>query len=448
MRLSKLAEIVGGKLAGAEQEIDDFFIDGRKTIINGCYFALIGERFDGHDFIAQAKKNGAVAAVVSKKDNYGLPVIVVEDTQQALTKLSGYHREQFNLPVVALTGSCGKTTVKEMLRSILPEKAFVTEGNLNNHIGLPLSLLSLNAKHSHAVFELGASQLGDIGPLAKLAKPDVSLITNIAPAHLEGFGTIEGVAKTKGEIFAALDPAQGLAVINLDDQRVLQQAQLQNKGRKKTFSLDNPQADVFASNVTKTAAGCYQFLLCCQAGEVAIKLNVPGLHNVRNALAAATVGISLGFSLTDIKLGLEKFKGVGGRLAYLKGLNNATLIDDTYNANLHSVKAAIDVLSQFEGHRILVLGELAEVGDELLNHYQAIGEYASARNVEALYTYGKKNSHIASFFSKTAKHFSKQDELIAALKDQLSKEVIVLVKGSRSAQMEKVITGLTTKRKV
>ena len=442
MHLSELSKIVKGRLIGKDIDVNKFYIDGRQSVENGCYFALVGENLNGHDFINQAVNNGAVCAIVSQEQPCNIPVILVDDTTKSLAELAVYHRQLFSLPVVALTGSCGKTTVKEMISSILADDALVTMGNFNNHIGVPLSLLGLDNHHKYAVFELGANHVGEIKLLSSIVKPDISLITNIAPAHLEGFGSIAGVARAKGEIFSSLTK-NGLALVNIDDELVKQQAKLNHSGKVLNYSLVDASADIYANNLTIDSLGNYSWDLIYQAKAISIQLTVPGKHNVMNALAAAAVGCALGINLPLIKEGLENFRGVKGRLAIKQGLFGARIIDDSYNANVRSVKAAIDVLSKYNGNNILVLGDLAETGDELNNHYQEIAKYAEQCQLDLLFTCGNSVQVVAQSFSAQAKHFATQNELISALRNILNENVTVLVKGSRSSQMENVVAGLS-----
>lgn len=440
MYLSDLANIIDGKLIGDDKPINDFIIDGRKAHPDDCYIALIGTHLDGHHFIDQAILNGATSAIVSQVTNHAISLILVDDTTHALSKVAANHRQKFQCPVLALTGSCGKTTVKEMIKAILPSSAFVTPGNLNNHIGVPLSLLSLRKSHSHAIFELGANHIGEIATLASWAQPNVTLITNIAPAHLEGFGSIEGVAKAKGEIFNALTDS-GTALINFDDKRVVEKSQ-SHQGKKISYSCQNKTADVTAQDITLQNNGNHQFQLSYQNHKITIYLKVPGKHNVSNALAAATAAISLNISLAEIKEGLEKFNGVDGRLTIKTGRNGSKIIDDSYNANLHSVKAAIDVLSNTKNERIFILGELAEAGNSLTEQYKEIGKYSKDKNIQYLFTCGSHSQNALQTFGSQGKHFNSQQSLLEFIHEKLNANTSILVKGSRSAHMENIINHL------
>lgn len=445
MHLSKIAEITSGKLIGTDLNIEHFYIDGRQQVaVGSCYLAIKGEQHDGHDFIEQASQNGASAAIISKQYvDCTLPYVQVKDVQLALGQLAAFHRQQFKLPVAAVTGSCGKTTVKEMLKAILPKTALLTAGNLNNHLGAPLTLLKLNAEHSHAVLELGANHIGEIAQTAAWVQPQISLINNIAPAHLEGFGSIEGVAKAKGEIYQAL-PADGLAIVNLDDERVVEQAQLYCQNQF-SYALNNPKADLYASEITESEQGIAKFNLHTRASNQAlpIQLQVPGLHNVKNALAACSVALALGVSLAQIQQGLAAFTGVAGRLNIKISTSGLKLIDDTYNANLHSVKAAIDVLASHAGKKVFVLGELAEVGADLPSHYQQIGDYARQQKIDVFFTCGNQVELARKHFDGAGGHYANKQQLLAALMPLSTLDgAAVLVKGSRSAAMEQVVNDL------
>lgn len=441
MQLSKLANIVGGQLIGKDTPVNNISINGKQIKANDCYIALIGDRLDGHQFIGQAIQHGATATIVSCLSSIAIPQILVEDTLVALTRLAKFHRQQFKIPTFALTGSCGKTTIKEMLKSILPKTAFTTPGNLNNHIGVPLSLLKLNKTHTHAIFELGANHIGEIDHTTSLVQPDAALISLIAPAHIEGFGSIEGVAQAKGEIFSGLS-ADGIAVVNLDDPRVLDQSE-NHQGKKLSYSMQQVTADVYATNIKQTKLGCYQWQLNYQNNNIAISMQVPGKHNVNNALAAASTAIAMGIDLDQIKQGLEAFESVDKRLCIKLNAQGTRLIDDSYNANLSSVKAAIDVLAEFSGKRIFVLGELAEAGDELEEHYQNIGNYARQKHIEAFYSCGDKSTIAQKNFGQGGKHFNNKQLLLKTLGQELDDNTTMLVKGSRSAGMEYIIQQLS-----
>lgn len=442
MHLSTIAKLIGGRLLGEDVSVRKIVIDGRKAQSGDCYIAIKGENLDGHQFIEQAIEHGAAAVIVSEEGSYSAPIVVVPDTADALGKLAQYHREQFAIPVVALTGSCGKTTVKEMLGAILQGEAWVTPGNWNNHLGVPLSLLELNASHRFGVFELGANHIGEIARTVAWVQPHVAMINNIAPAHLEGFGSIEGVATAKAEIFSTLTE-NDIAVVNLDDVRVVERAR-KVVARKITFSLTDHNANVYANDISEVAfaPGQYQFTLHANGETLPVTLGVPGKHNIANALAATACSLALNVPLIQIQQGLSGFTGVKGRLVRHQGKCGATIIDDTYNANLHSVKAAIDVLAMEKNSTILVLGELSEVGIELESHYRQIGKYAQEKGIDNVFTCGNQVQQVINAFGKGGKHFETKAALLSELRPLLDTKVAVLIKGSRSAKMETIVAEL------
>lgn len=418
--------------------ITDICIDSRNLKPGNLFVALQGENFDGHNFIPDAVAKGAVAVICNRASQLvAVPQIIVNDTLNALAELAAYHRKSIHCPVIALTGSNGKTTVKEMIASILPKPAHATPGNLNNHIGAPLSVLQLRPEHLYAVFELGANHLGEIAHTVAVVKPQVALINNIAPAHIEGFGSIDGVAKAKGEIYQGLAD-DGTAVVNADDNYAhFWDKQLINK-KVLRFSLNNP-ADVYARALEFDSQGLAHFDLVLPTGHAKVKLQIPGEHSVRNALAAAACCFAVGISKEVIVEGLKQFHGVSGRMTFLNGKNESIIIDDTYNANLHSVLTAVNVLATRQGRRILVLGDLGELGAFTQQHHEEIGHAAYRQGIELLMTCGNQSEFSAHAFGSKAKHYKNQEELAQDLLAKLDKETTVLVKGSRSAAMEKIV---------
>lgn len=413
-------------------------IDSRKVKPGDLFVALQGDNFDGHNFIKDAAAQGAVAVLCSKiDDQIMIPQIQVPDTVQALAQLATHYRQSINCPVIALTGSNGKTSVKEMIASILPKPAHATPGNFNNHIGAPLSVLQLQQDHRYAVFELGANHIGEIAYTVGIVKPQVSLINNIAPAHIGEFGSIEGVARTKGEIYQGLGK-DGTAVINDDDHYAHFWDELL-VGKKVLRFSTKKQADVYARNIALDEEGCANFELVLPIGTAEISLQIPGVHAVQNALAAATCCYAVGISLTDIVSGLNAFRGVAGRMTFLSGKNQSIIIDDTYNANLHSVLTAVDVLAKRQGCRILVLGDLGELGSWTQQHHEEIGQAAQRHGIDLLMSCGTHSEYSSKAFGDTAKHYQSQDELARDLLSKLDKDTTVLVKGSRSAAMEKIV---------
>lgn len=424
-------------------EVTHICTDSRELKSGSLFVAIRGDRFDGHDFIREAETRGAVAAVVSHiVDEVCIPQFVVPDPIQALAKIAAAHRHNVHCPVIALTGSNGKTTTKEMIAAILPSPSHSTQGNLNNHIGAPLSVFQLNTQHRYAVFELGANHLGEIAHTVAIVHPDVTLINNIAPAHVEGFGSIDGVARAKGEIHQGLSPT-GTAIVNDDDAYAHFWDDLLLNKKVLRFSIEHP-ADIYAQDVQLDTQGCGQFSLIVPNGRADIHLKVPGLHNVRNALAAAACCHAVGISVKEIQQGLTLFNGVKGRLTVLAGKNQSTVIDDTYNANLRSVLAALEVLAECPGRKIFVFGDMGELGIWATQHHQEVGIAARRLGIDQLLCYGSNSRLAAEAFGSGGEHFVSQDGLVQNLVDKLSSDTVVLVKGSRSSAMEKIVHQLVS----
>lgn len=418
--------------------------DSRDIKPGDLYVALKGERFDGHDFAADALAQGAVAVLVERAVSG--THIVVPDTLAALGKLAAYWRERMtDLKVIAVTGSGGKTTVKEMIATILitrfgEEAVLATRGNLNNHIGVPLTLLRLTAQHRFAVIEMGMNHFGEIDYLTHLARPDVAVVNNALRAHLEALGSVEGVARAKGEIFGGLK-AGGTAVINADDANAALWSQLANGNRQLSFGLHT--ADMHARDIVETAEGS-EFILGVPIDETRVLLPAPGLHNVRNALAAAAGTYAAGLDVTQIAAGLRQYKGVKGRLERKVAANGAQVIDDTYNANPDSMRAAVDVLTTLAraggNPSILVLGDMGEVGPDAADLHAEIGKYAKEQGVQQLFTLGEQMANAASEFGN--KHSAALEDLMATLQMAVTPDSLVLVKGSRFMRMERVVQAL------
>ncbi|PSB91113.1 UDP-N-acetylmuramoyl-tripeptide--D-alanyl-D-alanine ligase [Photobacterium damselae subsp. damselae] len=450
--LASLAQAVEGQLIGSDTAISEVSTDTRNIAAQTLFVALKGERFDAHDFCQTAKDNGAVALLVSRHLPVELPQILVKDTRIALGLLGAWLKaqltQQCGLQTLALTGSCGKTTVKEMCAAILATKGKVlaTAGNFNNDIGAPLTLLRLTPEYQYAVIELGANHLGEISYTTNLVKPDVALINNLAAAHLEGFGSLKGVAKAKGEIFEGL--AKGAtAVINLASNDHELWAPLLADKNVITFSSEE-QADFFASDIELDSDGYPHFELHSPQGSVAIHLSQLGLHNVSNALAAAALTSVLGATLAEIKQGLETATNVKGRVAVSQPMVGLRVIDDTYNASVASVKAAIDLLASYQGQRWFILGDMAELGEESENLHREVGLYAQTKGLDKVMTFGKASAVVSEL--NHGQHFADKQPLIAMvnelLNDQINQqnplEVTVLVKGARSSRMEEVVAAL------
>ena len=442
--LSQVARDVQGRMIGTDVTVDGVSTDTRAIAQGTLFVALAGERFDAHDFLEQAVAAGAAALLVADATRVpaGVPAVVVDDTRLALGRLAAAWRARFTLPVIAVTGSNGKTTTKEMIAAILKAAygaaVLSTRGNLNNDIGLPLTLLGLSPAHQAAVIEMGMNRPGEIAYLAPLGAPTVALVTNAQRAHLEGMGDLDEVAREKGSIFSGL-PADGVAVINADDAYADAWRGMAAGRPVRTFAIDHA-ADVRA---TVRQHGLEMALdLQAPEGEAAIVLRVPGRHNARNAVAAAAACLAAGVPLTAVVAGLEGFAGVKGRLQRRVGKSGAEILDDTYNANPDSVRAGIDVLATTIGRKILVLGDMGEIGEASGQYHDEIGGYAKSQGVDLLFALGEATKAAVRNFGDGARHFCHVDKLIAALDKEAGPETTVLVKGSRFMKMERVADAL------
>jgi UDP-N-acetylmuramoyl-tripeptide--D-alanyl-D-alanine ligase len=437
MQLSEIANLLNVSVS-TDVALTGVSIDSRQVIPGNLFIALAGDRFDGHTFVNEAIAAGAAAVICSRDiPDITLPQLVVKDPIKALAAIASAHRHKLSCEVIALTGSNGKTTVKEMIAKILPEPSYATPGNLNNHIGVPLSVLQLKEAHRYAVFELGANHSGEISYTVAIAQPKVVLINNIAPAHIGEFGSIEGVARAKGEIYQGVI-SSGTAVVNDDDNFAHFWDSLLTHVNILRFSAKHP-SDIYAKEMTYDKEDCGRFCLVVPDGEIDIKLHVPGAHNVQNALAAAACTYALGIPLTTIAEGLAQFYGVGGRMTFLQGKNNAVIIDDTYNANLSSSLSALDVLAKRPGRRVFVFGDMGELGDWSEDHHRDVGTAAHERGIELLMTCGAMSELTSKAYGLTARHYLRQDDLIRDLLVELNANTTVLVKGSRSSAMEKIV---------
>lgn len=405
------------------------------------FIALKGEHFDGHCFLDQAIEKGAIAVVVDHAvSGLQVPQFIVPDTLEALAQIATMHRQTMSCPVIALTGSNGKTTVKEMIAAILPAPSLATKGNLNNHIGAPLSVLQLKPEHRYAVFELGANHAGEISHTVGIVRPDITLINNIGPAHIEGFGSIDGVAHAKGEIHQGLS-SMGTAVINDDDEYAHFWDTLLAGKKTLRFSAHHP-AEVCAQNVRLDSQGCGHFLLKLPNGQVDIALQIPGEHNIKNALAAAACCYAAGISIEAIQTGLNHFTGVKGRMMVLAGMHDSTVIDDTYNANLRSTLTALEVLAKRPGLKLFIFGDMGELGDLAHEHHQQVGVVARDLGIDRVMTCGTLSELTSKAFGKGGQHCSSQDDLVSFVRNMINSETTVLVKGSRSSAMEKIVQKL------
>jgi len=445
MKLSVIAKAIDATLYGADGDLPLIAIDSRKLTGGELFIALKGENFDGHDYIESALQKGAKAVIAAREPRSVLEksvtFLTVKDTTIALGKLGAFWRARFSLSTVGITGSCGKTTVKGMMESICEQqgKTLATKGNFNNHIGLPLTLLRLDDTYQYGVIEMGASGIGEIDYLGKIAKPNVSLITNVMPAHLLGFGSIEGVAKAKSEIYDIL-PNDGIAVLNVDE-KFSDYFRTVIKDRKViTYGLRN-NSDVTAKNIEMLPFAVH-FDLNIGNEQQTVTINIPGEHTIMNALAASAAGFAMGITLENIVKGLSAFQGVPGRLRRIKGLNGAVIIDDSYNANPGSMNAALDVLGHCQGKRVFVMGDMAELGEDAALYHERIGQRAKEKGVQSLFAVGKLSQHAVNAFGIGAKIYPDKALLVDELKRQLTHETIVLVKGSRSSGMEVVTNAL------
>ena len=446
LQLVDIAQALDGQLVGQNITITQVNTDSRALAENELFLALKGANFDGHRFIEQVIEKGCSALIVDHDCKVNIPQIIVEDTHKALGKLGAYVRSQVSPKVVGITGSSGKTTVKEMVAAILSRlgNVLATQGNFNNDIGVPLTLLRLEKTHDFAVVELGANHMGEIAYTSALVQPDIAIINNIAAAHLEGFGDLCGVARAKGEIFEGLK-ADGIAMYN-SDCRLAHKWQWRLTAKKvRRFSCQH-EADCFSSDVKLNNDGCATFKLNSHLGNTSIELTVPGKHNVCNAVAAAAIALEFGASLDDVRLGLAEMMPVKGRLNLHQLSGGVKLIDDTYNANVESIKAATELLANYEGRRVLILGDMGELGTDARSYHQEIGEHALTCKIDNLLTLGVLSQNTTDAFNgkagSNARHFSERSALITQLKSILADEeqpVSILVKGSRSAHMEYVV---------
>ncbi|WP_439241348.1 UDP-N-acetylmuramoyl-tripeptide--D-alanyl-D-alanine ligase [Lonepinella sp. BR2474] len=448
----KLTEILNGTLIGnADTQIENISTDTRQQTQNGLFFALKGERFDAHQYLEQAMTQGNVAVIVDHQCDVNVPQIIVTDTRLALGQLAQWLKAELHPLTVAMTGSSGKTTVKEMTAAILAQTAsksaveknqvLFTHGNFNNDIGVPLTLLRLNEKHQFAVIELGANHQGEIDYTTHLTQPDVALVNNVASAHLEGFGSIEGVAQAKGEIFRGLSE-KGVAIVNLDCHYLDMWKKEIGTHKIQSFSAHHDQADFYASNVKATATGS-TFMLHSPQGQIEISLPYLGEHNVSNALAATALAMNVGASLQDVQAGLEQKSQVKGRLFPIQPCENLLLLDDTYNANVGSLTSAIDVLKKYPAFRIFVVGDMAELGENTPFCHQQIADYAAQAKLECVASFGVHSAVISQ--QSQGQHFTDKavmaDYLTQIIKQKLAnnQQVVLLAKGSRSQKMENVI---------
>lgn len=447
IRLSDLVTPLSAELVAGDATFDSVTTDSRAVQPGQLFVALTGPRFDGHAYLADVAAKGAAAALVERHvADVSLPQLVVGDSRVALGQLGALNRAAFTGPVAAITGSSGKTSVKELLASILraaygDDAVLATRGNLNNELGAPLTLLELSPQHRAAVIELGASRVGDIAYTVNLTKPDVSLITNAGSAHVGEFGGLEKIVEAKGEILDGL-AASGVAVLNRDDRAFATWERRTAGKRVVSFAIQSPLADFVPASVAYDMRGCPNFVLTDPSGSVRVQLNLLGRHSVANALAAAAAASALGVSREHIVAGLESLQSVKGRgVAQMLG-NGVRLIDDTYNANPASICAAIDVLAGFAGRTVLALGDMGELGEWAEEGHREVGSYAVGK-VDSLLAVGPLMKHAVDAFGPGGRHFADQQSLIDALSREQGNATTILIKGSRSAAMDKIVTALS-----
>ncbi len=439
LTLSQVAQAYGGTLMYPDCHFKSVSTDSRQIDEGQLFIALKGERFDAHQFLPQVATQACGMVVDRPVKDIIVPQWVVPDTTEALGQIARINRQAFMGPLIAVTGSSGKTTVKEMIAAILRESGEVlaTKGNLNNQIGVPMTLLGLHRGHRYAVIEMGASASGEIAYLCGLARPDVVMVNNVLPAHMAGFGSIDGVAKAKGEIYRGVSD-QGVAVINLDEP-YSEQWRASSRARVLTYSIADTRADFYAKEVVADHFGCHVFVLVTPVGEAAVRLSLSGVHNVGNTLAAAACAHAVGAELGSISAGLNKLQPVSGRLSWQQLANGASVIDDTYNANPGSVKAAINTLMNFKGRRILVLGDMGELGENEAQLHADVGRYAAEQGVDILLAVGPLCTNATREFGERAKHFESKKMLTDHLEALLDSDAAVLVKGSRFMVMEDIV---------
>lgn len=439
--LVQAAEFVQGVLHGPDSGFEGVSTDTRTLRDGELFFALQGPNFDGRDYVEVAREAGAAGAVVASQVDADIAQITVDDAKAALGRFGAAWRDEHEAVVVGVTGSNGKTTLKELIAACLASKAptLATHGNLNNDIGMPLMLARIDAEHRYVVLEMGANHAGEIEYLAELASPDVVVITNAGAAHLEGFGSIEGVARAKGEILQN-SRRPHVAVLNADDNYFDYWSSLVKDTRLVSFGFAT-NADVYADNVVAGASNtCFTLHVAEASTEVSLPL--PGIHNVRNACAAAAVAWALDIEIMDIKASLESVNPVAGRLQPVRGIHDATLFDDSYNANPLSVIAAAEFLAAIPGESWLVLGDMKELGDDAAELHREVGEAARTSGVNRLFAYGELAASAAEGFGEHASWFASIDALVDELSEILTSGVNVLVKGSRSMRMERVVDAL------
>lgn len=442
LSLSEISALLAAPMYGSDKQFMSVSTDSRSLNPGDLFVALQGESFDGNDYVEDAKQQGAAAYILSEKNDGDISHIVVDDTTRGLAEVSRLNRQQFTGPLVAITGSSGKTSCKQLISAVLSQRGPVlaTQGNFNNEIGVPLTLLEINQQHQFAVIEMGASKRGDIRYLCEFAKPTIALVTNISPAHLESFGSLDAVAETKSELYRTLT-SDDIAVVNLDEKYASQWCMHMPCETVLSFSLKDSDADIYASNIV-LGADVSKFLLHYGDQLAQVTTGFVGMHNVSNALAAAAVAKALDLSIDEVVSGLAEAKNITGRQQSSKGKYHRAVIDDSYNANPDSVKAAINTLTIDALKTCLILGDMGELGPAAASFHEQIGRYASECGVSCLLVTGEFASDYAKGFEGEAHIFSDQQSLINYCREHVSSETTVLVKGSRYTRMDRVANAL------
>ena len=444
LTLGEVGSMTGGVLYGKDAAVDGVSIDSRALQAQELFVALRGEKFDGHDFLEASREHGASGALVERRIDVPLPQILVEDTFEGLLDLAAAWRRRCSPTMIALTGSNGKTTTRMMIVEILKRrrKVLATRGNLNNHIGVPLTLLALREPHQAAVIEIGANYSGEVAHLGKAVRPGVAVVLNAGAAHLQGFGSIEGVARAKGELFDCL-PDDGVGIVNADDAYCEYWRDVLRPKRTISFGLDAADVDVGGRVLLD------QVLIIVNGETRQLRLQLLGRHNLCNSLAAAAVAHSLGVGIDDTVAGLEAVRAVPGRLCPVAGIAGAQLIDDTYNANPDSLAAGLELLAEHRGERWFVLGDMAELGDDAERLHAEAGRLAARRKVSRLFALGDLSKVAAAAFGEGGEWFAScaalLERLVSRLHESDASDLAILIKGSRSSRMERVVQGLTAR---
>ena len=449
LALKTIANYCHGQLINGSPNmmVDNVVIDSRKVIASSLFIAFSGEQVDGHDCIVGLSGKTS-AALVERVNSLAVPQIKVTNTEKALGDLARHYRHQLTMPVIAMTGSCGKTSTKDMLLAILSRNGNVcaTKGNQNNEIGVPLTILNINDADDYAIVEMGAAEKGDIDYLMSIVQPDVVALTNVSTAHIGRFGGEKGISQAKSEIYQSLK-ASGTALVNIDEKYSddwLAILQANNARKIIYYSSENPLADIYAKDIQVNHQGVI-FTASVFGESVPVRLNVLGRHHVSNALCAIAAAYSLAVNMSLIVEGLAAFKAIDGRMAEYRHFAGGVLIDDSYNANTGSVKAAIDVLSMYKKQRVLVFGDMAELGKYSEALHAEIGQYAKARGIETLLTIGVDSRYAGQAFSATTEHFDNKEMLSEYLHETLTANDTLLIKGSRSSELDCLVELLKKK---